>query len=111
MPERPEESVSDGAENKGGVTAAREVKPRKPSQDGKSSVLFLINNREEDSSHDGWGDTTTSDSGLLYRQPIGRENPAFVFLRAATALRRVCIQHMNAALDSFGGRSQKKVMR
>lgn len=32
----------------------------------------------------------TSDYGLLYRQPFGRGNPAFVFLWAATALGQVC---------------------
>lgn len=53
----------------------------------------------------------TSDYGLLYRQPSGRGNPAFVFLRAATAQPGLQLgrQRTNAALDSFGGKSQKKV--
>lgn len=99
-------SLMEQKTHRGSMTAAREVKTRKTYQDSKNYIRFLINNREENSSHDGW--CGPNDLGLWFT------------LQAAiwSGKSSVCISagcrstlRMNAALDSFGGKSQKKVMR
>lgn len=69
----------------------RGQRKKSPHQASNNYMIFWINNRRENSSHDGWrGAWTTADYGLLYRQPLGRGNPPLVFLWAAAALGRVC---------------------